>query len=80
MSGNIDKHPLRYSPVTVEIEKILMRRMHGNRLDGYTLETAVEIAALVMPALELAAGSSAHNPGVCASPSRAPQVVTHKTT
>lgn len=62
MSGNIDKHPLRYSPVTAEIEKILTRRVHAKRFDGYTLETAIEIAALVMPGLELYADMSASNP------------------
>ena len=54
MGADLDKHPLRYSPVTAEIEKILTRRMHKKRLDGYTLETALEIAALVTPALEVA--------------------------
>jgi len=44
---NVDKHPLRYTPLTEEIEAILIRRAYEKRLDGYTLDTAVEIAELV---------------------------------
>lgn len=52
MSANLDRHPLRYSPLTAEIEKILTRRLLAKRIEGYTLEAALEIAALVMPAIE----------------------------
>lgn len=40
----IDNHPLRYSPLTSEIEAILFARSMSRRLEGYTLETALEIA------------------------------------
>ncbi len=40
---NIDKHPKRYSPLQSKIEYILSRRVFERRLDGYTLETSLEI-------------------------------------
>lgn len=43
---NIDKHPMRYSPIVSEIERILMQRLYYNRIDGYVLETAIQIAEL----------------------------------
>jgi hypothetical protein len=44
---SIDEHPLRYSQTTREIEQILIRRLFEKRLDGYTLEAAIEIADAV---------------------------------
>jgi hypothetical protein len=42
-----DEHPLRYVFITGEIEKILFRRALEHRLDGHTLDTALEISELV---------------------------------
>lgn len=39
-----DDHPLRYSKLAKDIEKVLFRRAVQKKLDGYTLETALEIA------------------------------------
>lgn len=44
---NIDKHPLRYSSLVSKIEDILLHRFMSNRLNGYTLETAIEIAEMI---------------------------------
>jgi hypothetical protein len=43
-----DNHPLRYSPLRDAIEAILSRRVFEQRLYGYTLETSLEIAELVV--------------------------------
>ena len=43
---NIDKHPLRHTLMRQSIEDILARRLHQKRLDGYTLETSLEIAEM----------------------------------
>lgn len=40
---NIDDHPKRYDRTRDAIELVLMRRMAAGRLDGYTLETSLEI-------------------------------------
>lgn len=40
---NPDQHPQRYSRLRGLIEEILVRRLFENRLDGYTLETALQI-------------------------------------
>jgi len=50
---NIDKHPLRYSPLRDQIEGILLRRHFDKRLDGYFLETSLEIAETLSPPPEL---------------------------
>lgn len=42
--ANIDEHPLRYTPLATAIERIIIRRLHLRRIDGYTIETALEIA------------------------------------
>ena len=47
---SIDKHPLRYSPLRDRIERVLFRRALEGRLDGYTLETSIEIAEEVLEA------------------------------
>ena len=47
MAG-IDDHELRYSPLAAEIEKVLMRRLFQERLDGYVLETAIELAEVAL--------------------------------
>lgn len=39
----IDEHPLRYSTLVRTIESVLLTRLHNKRLDGYTLETAIQI-------------------------------------
>lgn len=44
---SIDGHPLRYAPITREIEQILYRRALQKELEGYTLATAIEIAEAV---------------------------------
>ena len=53
----LDDHPLRYSELEQVIEKILLRRSHAHRLEGYTLETALEIADAVVP-LDLTSAKS----------------------
>lgn len=44
----VDLHPLRHSKLTADIERILYRRSLEKRLDGYTLETALEIAETIV--------------------------------
>ena len=41
---SIDDHELRYAPLTAEIERVIVRRLFQNRLDGYVFETALELA------------------------------------
>ena len=41
--SNIDDHPKRYDPTRDAIELVLIRRIASERLDGYTLETSLEI-------------------------------------
>lgn len=41
---SLDTHPLRYSTMVRTIESVLLTRLHNKRLDGYTLETAIQIA------------------------------------
>lgn len=43
---NIDAHPLRYAAVTDAIEQILSTRLFEKRLDGYLLETSIQIAEI----------------------------------
>lgn len=44
---NIDAHPDRYSPLRSAIESILLTRMHQGKLDGYVLETSIQIVDAV---------------------------------
>lgn len=41
---NIDQHPLRYSTLVQTIERVLLTRLHYKKINGYTLETAIQIA------------------------------------
>src|SRR6478736_2681874 len=41
---NIDAHHMRYHPLESAIESIILTRMFEKKLDGYVLETAVQIA------------------------------------
>jgi hypothetical protein len=52
MTSTIDQDPLRYSPLEQAIEKVLFRRCLEKRIDGYTLETSVEIAHAVIDLLK----------------------------
>lgn len=45
---SIDKHPLRYSKLSRQIEQILSRRCIENRLDGHALEASIEIAEKIV--------------------------------
>lgn len=40
---NIDAHPDRYSPLQGAIENILLTRLHQGKLNGYVLETSIQI-------------------------------------
>lgn len=40
----LDEHELRYTPLAGEIEKVITRRIFENRVDGYALEMALELA------------------------------------
>jgi hypothetical protein len=51
---NLDKHPLRYSPLRIAIESILLRRIIEQRISGFTLEAALEIADAVRELQEAA--------------------------
>lgn len=40
----VDDHPLRYSSLVRAVERIIIRRVFANRVDGFTLEMALELA------------------------------------
>jgi hypothetical protein len=48
---NIDDHPLRYSPLAVAIERVIFRRCLRDKIDGYALETSLEVAQAVVDLL-----------------------------
>jgi hypothetical protein len=43
MTSHVDSHPKRYAPEQNKVERILTRRLSEKRLDGFTLETSLEI-------------------------------------
>lgn len=46
MTKSLDDHELRNSPLLHAIETVILRRLYEKRIDGYTLETALELADL----------------------------------
>jgi hypothetical protein len=48
---SIDDHPLRHSPLAVVIERVISRRCIRDRIDGYTLETSLEVAQAIVDLL-----------------------------
>lgn len=44
----VDKHPLRYTKLASGIERVLYRRSLERRLGGFTLETSIEIAEMIV--------------------------------
>lgn len=47
MSG-IDDHKLRHSALMQDIERVIFRRVCSGKIDGYTLDAAVEIAEIAV--------------------------------
>jgi hypothetical protein len=48
---NTDDHPLRYHPLREAIEEVLTRRALENKLQGYTLDTSIELLELIYKVL-----------------------------
>lgn len=58
---SIDKHPLRYSPIERAVEAVLFRRSLEKRIDGYVLETSIEVAQAVIDLLCRSPPASSHH-------------------
>lgn len=41
--SDVDRHPFRYAPLRGELERVLALRLHNKRLDGYLLETSLDL-------------------------------------
>lgn len=52
----VDAHPMRYTPEQREVERILTRRLIEKRLDGFTLESSLEILEALASAPAPASG------------------------
>ena len=60
MTPHVDAHPMRYTSEQRTIERVLTRRLIENKLDGFTLETSLEILdALATPSSPVSAPSPA---------------------